>query len=396
MLFSRNLLQMCIMSSVIASYPGVGINTASGDAEILGQVVIREDGIGFQAGDINCIFPFYRITVALLDTGQLMLTDPEQPEWQILAADQRLAEHPFLRHRSHIHQQLTELKSQREGVRSLKLASFFAVGVVGVILAVWVMSGPMVNFLAGVLPATVEKSLGDKLLAEIIKESKPVDASKTPEGLREIVARLSRAAPARGQSFATLIIGDQDPNARALPGGKILIHAGLFAFVETPEELAGVIAHEMAHITSGHGKKLLVSAVGPYYLLKLFISDRDKFASALSGQAALLVAMSYSRDQEREADILAWQRLVAANIDPRGMLSFFRRLDKLERGESSAPENPLHKKRGRTAEAYSTHPETVERIEKLEALWNQLPRKTGFADLTNLKWKLSESTTEPQ
>jgi len=92
----------------------------------------------------------------------------------------------------------------------------------------------------------------------------------------------------------------------------------------------------------------------------------------LAGGSALLVNQSFSQEYENEADETGWRYMVAANIDPRGMIDMFRKLQAWEAKQKTLDLVP---------HAFQSHPDLEKRIERLEAKWKKLPRKSGFIEL---------------
>jgi predicted Zn-dependent protease len=124
--------------------------------------------------------------------------------------------------------------------------------------------------------------------------------------------------------------------------------------VETPEELAAVLAHEIAHVRQRHNLRQVAEMAGPVLVAKYLLGSRNSLMATLAVTSAYLGGQRYSRQNEREADTLAWDYLLAANINPEGMLTFFQKLEQTERGL-------------RPPEILSSHPPTEERIESLKA-----------------------------
>ena len=187
--------------------------------------------------------------------------------------------------------------------------------------------------------------------------------------------RLAAVLPNHNYKFQLQVIDEPIPNAFALPGGRILVTTGLFAVADRPEEIAGVLAHEMAHVTRRHGLRKIITTAGPYYVLKVFVSDKGGFLSLISHGSQLLVRQSFSRELEREADEAGWHYLEAANIDPRGLADFLKRFmaDRLTQALEQSPLRIL-----------SDHPPTTERVEHLDELWKQAKKKDGFAKLQSV------------
>jgi len=192
---------------------------------------------------------------------------------------------------------------------------------------------------------------------------------------------LMRAIPARGVQFKFHILEYPEPNAFALPGGHIVVTTGLLKLADTPEELLGVIAHESAHVTQRHALRHEISGKGPIYLVQILTGGRSRAVAALAYPSELLAYESFSQEYEREADTVGWNYLVAAGINPHGMIDMFRKLE-AQVGKVKV---------GREHPAFDSHPALEKRIAWLEAKWEKLPNQTGFVALTNTVPKISES-----
>ncbi len=141
-------------------------------------------------------------------------------------------------------------------------------------------------------------------------------------------------------------------NAFAMPGGVIVVHTGLIRATSRPEELAGVLAHEIQHVEQRHSLKALIKETGLRGLWAAFTGD---LGGTLAGQAALkLGSLRFSRDAERAADVRGFEALVQQDIDPSGMVDFF---------------GTMAKHSGASPPAWlSTHPASEARQESLRAM----------------------------
>jgi beta-barrel assembly-enhancing protease len=106
-----------------------------------------------------------------------------------------------------------------------------------------------------------------------------------------------------------------------LPGGVIVVNTGLIEATTRPEELAGVLVHEVQHVELRHSIRGMVKNLG---LRGLFAFAAGDLTGSLRGEAAVgLTSLKFSRDDEREADQAGFDALIAVGIDPSGMPSFF-------------------------------------------------------------------------
>ncbi|HJT70048.1 MAG TPA: M48 family metallopeptidase [Terriglobales bacterium] len=164
--------------------------------------------------------------------------------------------------------------------------------------------------------------------------------------------------------FTIKVIDSDDINAFALPGGFFYVDSGLILAADNEAELAGVMAHEIAHVAACHmarqntrGKMMHMASI-PLMMLGGPIG--------YAGYEALTLAMpftylKFSRRFESEADYLGVQYMYKAGYDPQALTSFFEKVKSLERS-----------KQGAVAKAFRTHPQTPERIEKTQAEINTL------------------------
>ena len=233
------------------------------------------------------------------------------------------------------------------------------------------------------LPPHMERRIGETIMRDIrLREPAYIDDVEVVAYLNSLGARLSAAMPEAGQSFEFFALRDATLNAFALPGGYIGVHSGLILAAQSESELAGVLSHEIAHVTQKHLARLLgkqnQAQVAQWLAFAVAIlaarSNSDVSQAAIVSGAAVGVQtmLNYSRDFEREADRIGIQTLERAGFDVRGMASFFERMQKFGRlYENNAP-------------GYlRTHPLTLERISDMEnrilqAQYRQVADSTDF------------------
>lgn len=167
------------------------------------------------------------------------------------------------------------------------------------------------------------------------------------------------------------VVDTDEVNAFALPGGYLYINRGLISISGNEAELAGVIAHEIAHVVARHGAKALTRQLGLEIMLGM-ISGRNprgvqRVAAQLAGIGGILSMLHHSREAEREADALAVVNLREAGYDPEGLTGFFEKL--LEINDRDP---------GTLATMFTTHPPSRERIENTRKQATELPVLEGL------------------
>ena len=105
----------------------------------------------------------------------------------------------------------------------------------------------------------------------------------------------------------------------------MVIHSGLLMAADSPEEIAGVLGHEIAHVTQRHSIRSIMSSAGLFLVLQTMLGDVTSIVAVLANNSAFLLSRKFSRDFERRADNQGWEYLLAADIKPEGMITFSRR-----------------------------------------------------------------------
>jgi len=243
------------------------------------------------------------------------------------------------------------------GPRLLGLAG--AAVAILVVLYVWVLPA-LAARVAARIPLEWEEELGADLVEAIAPEGSRCTEPARVEALERIVQRLVESNDVGPYEFRVTIVDDTLVNAVAAPGGYIVVFQSLLEQAETPEVVAGVLAHEIQHVVQRHGLTAVLKDL-PMILAATVISGGDETAGSLLGAAATLGALRYRRGDEADADREGLSMLRAAGIAPDGMIAFFAGLAEEEGGASAL------------ATYLSTHPRSADRMEALRALVAERP-----------------------
>jgi beta-barrel assembly-enhancing protease len=216
-----------------------------------------------------------------------------------------------------------------------------------------------------------ERAMGKQIDAEVRKEYKVIDDPQAVAYLTQLGTRILKGAPAKPADFTFHVVEDEAINAFAVPGGQVYVNTGLIQAASTESELAGVLGHEMGHVISRHGTEQLSKVYGLNIIGSLALGENPGILAGLAAQVGgTALMLKYGRDAERESDKLAVKYTYAGGIDPRGIVAFFEKLRKEEKG--NAPPKLLA--------WLSTHPLTGDRIRDAKARIAELPRKTVTRD----------------
>ena len=204
-----------------------------------------------------------------------------------------------------------------------------------------------------------EISLGKGLAQEVERSSKLIDDPIVTEYVNRVGQNLVRNSDAR-VPFTIKVIDSDEVNAFALPGGFFYVNSGLILRAQEESELAGVMAHEISHVTARHGTKnatkgeLMQLATIPLILLGPGGWAGYGIYQGLN-LAIPVTYLKFSRDAEREADFLGLQYMYKAGYDPNSYVTFFERIQADEK-----------RRPGTIPKVFSTHPPTPERIENTQ------------------------------
>ncbi len=219
-----------------------------------------------------------------------------------------------------------------------------------------------------------ERQIGQSIMKEARADPGFYGDAEVTDYISSVGYRLAARGSDTRQSFEFFLMRDPQINAFAMPGGKIGVHTGLIVAAQSESEMAGVIGHEIAHVTQRHiarmvsnqqaSKWVSLAAFAVALLAARSNSQVSQAAMAAGPALAIQQQLNYSRDFEREADRMGLQMLEKAGFDPRGMELFFERLQRATRlYEGGAPSY------------LRTHPMTYERISDMQGRAANLPYK---------------------
>jgi len=308
--------------------------------------------------------------------SQLFLTRPAEPKSSISTGDMSLLDHPAFQH-SRLREQIAHTRRRSKAVpMGLLGCGFFLFLILVAIIAAFALRARITSAVADKVPVEWEKSYGESAYKQLASKEKIItDNAAYNAQVRVVTNALLPALGVTRSEFQFHIIENTNINAFAVPGGQVFIFSGLLKAAKRPEELAGVLAHEIAHVTRRHSLRNIISSAGLMLAVGTLFGNSEGLTAVLADGSKFLLNQKFSRDFEREADDTGWEYLVAANVDPRGMIEFFQTI-KAEQEQSTAGQlaNKL--------DFLVTHPATDERMKHLRSRWDSLPRKSGFKKLS--------------
>ncbi|MFL6333590.1 MAG: M48 family metallopeptidase [Pyrinomonadaceae bacterium] len=220
---------------------------------------------------------------------------------------------------------------------------------------------------------------GAEAAREVERQTRPYHDEEVADYVERVGRRLVASIPEKYQRrqfrYTFHVVEDRDANAFALPGGHLYVNSGLVETAGSEGELAGVLAHEISHVALRHGtasaSKALLAELGVALLGEIIGGKKGEAIQLGAYAGASLYLLKFSRDYERQADILGAQIMSGAGYDPRDMSRLFRRLE----GEGG---------RG-LPQWLSDHPDLEKRARRVEEEAALLPAPRGAQALADFE-----------
>ncbi|NBV25115.1 MAG: hypothetical protein EBS05_24745 [Proteobacteria bacterium] len=358
-----------------------------GDAEVAGKLFAGEFALKFEseAGNVELPYDGLELGFGTKKDPRLTLTNPSDPDCTFTASNEDILREHVFRTKNQLRRQIEDRREQLEAKRRLALTGVFFVVFVSLSAVLGAAVEWVMPRLIDRVPVKFEKELGDEEADKLRKQLRTAGDTNVTAQLNAMVQRLTKSLPPHDYEFRVTLVPTSEPNAFALPGGNIFVNQGLLRLCTNSVEVAGVLSHEISHVTRRHGLRKIVSTMGPARVMQTVLGNNHGFLSALAASSHVLVGQTFSRDFEREADEGGYELMLAANLDPRGLENGLRRLQQLEQRMGG----------GHGPRALMSHPPTTERIDRLAAKWSTTRTNAGFAVLEPLVLPPAEKRGSP-
>lgn len=198
---------------------------------------------------------------------------------------------------------------------------------------------------AGIISTKQEIAIGEDMVKQVEKNFKVLDDPFLQERVARIGSRIAGVCDRQGLPYTFKVLDVDEVNALAVPGGFIYVFKGLVDLMETDDELAGIIAHEVGHASKRHSMKQIEKNLGMTILMGIAFGDRGV---PLQMAALSAISAGYGRNDERQADKLGYELSVKAGYNRYGMLVGLMKLGEMNPGYESS--------------LFSSHPDTKDRI----------------------------------
>lgn len=239
--------------------------------------------------------------------------------------------------------------------------------IAGLVLAFFIFRNTIIKKVAQQMPMSYQESIGKPLFEAHLQSERMLVSDTLNKYLSELTKPLVNNLQDTNYHFRFAVIDKDDINAFALPGGYVVINSGLLTKADSPDEVAGVLAHEISHVVHRHHLRGVFNQLGSFYVLSMFFGDVSILGNLID-IGANLESLSFSREFETESDLEGFKLALASGYSKDGFTTFFKKLQKEHEGSNSFL-------------AYlNTHPDTGNRI----------------SDIENEASKLKESGNKPE
>jgi Zn-dependent protease with chaperone function len=266
--------------------------------------------------------------------------------------------------------QFRPLRNRRRAIRGVwgTIGTMAAALVIAVGL-LWWRYDDAVSWLASRVSIANEEKLGATVLKQLEAEGEIIKEGPAVEALQKIGQRL---VPDSQYKYQWFIHRDNTVNAFALPGGVVIVNSGLIKKIDSADELAAVLAHEVQHVEQRHALKNMINNLGWAAGLLAIAGDVNAAAVLIVHQ---LGNSYFSRGVEEEADRFGFRTLVDAKIAPQGMVTLLQKLEK-----ESAGDGP---------EWLSSHPDTARRVQNMQKMVAENP--CGDCEVLAFDWPVIQA-----
>jgi beta-barrel assembly-enhancing protease len=226
-----------------------------------------------------------------------------------------------------------------------------AATIVAMFTGLWSTSDVLVRMAVHRIPIDWERSLGESARQQLLLGQRVITEGPAVNAVEAIMRRLTDQLPDSPYRFEVTVVRNEAVNAMALPGGSVIVYTGLLQQAESPEEVAGVLAHEVNHVLLRHGLEGMVQSAGIMAVAMVVLGNQQGLAGTLERLGIQMTTLKFSRKKETEADLQGLHLLHRARISPAGMIQSFERLATTE---------------GTPVALLSTHPMSAERAADLK------------------------------
>lgn len=318
-------------------------------------------------GGVIAIWPLPHVRlIDDLGDGGVRLTSETAPESRLTVTDPATV--------AHLREQLVNIRRGRVAAGRIGRGIGWSAACLAFLAAAYVALPYAVEPAVTLVPIEWEEKMGADVvrqLSEFLSTNEPAICDD-PAGVAALgsVTRRLTAGMESPYTYRVSVANSSLVNAFATLGGHVVLLRGLIEKAETPDEITGVLAHEIAHVSARHPTKGLIREMGVSLIFSTLLGSALSFSPGAGELGTVLISLSYSRADEAQADAMAVEILDAANLRTGGLAAFFERLREADKDGFKIPA------------ILSTHPQAEDRIPAPPP--DEASRGSGFTDR---EWK---------
>ena len=376
------------------AYSGGAFHTSLPKGRATGNVQVTHSGIEFyyENTPFSLLIKGLRIRRGGAANRLVFFDNPGVEGLTIYSSDETILNNPVFQARSDLIQQIKKLRSGKWKTSLIIITALIIF--ITLLVGLFHLKEPFVGVIAEKIPPDWEEEFGDAMFRQVIGPGQILKDDKITDQLQIITTPIIQAIPDNPYNFRFHIVEDSQVNALAIPGGNVIIYSGLLVKADSPEEIAGVLAHEIAHVTRKHSIRQVIGTTGVYLLVQSVFGDLSGLLAVIADSSTFLLTRTFSREYEREADETGWDYLIKANINPEGMVSFFEKLKAIEDSKYNSSGTKIINE---SLNFLSTHPATEDRIQYFKEKLGTLSAANSFItfklDFPQFKERIRSSTS---
>lgn len=342
----------------MSTYQAIFIDSNAGFDRESGSIEVKSYSVKFFNDNKSHEISFSNLEISVGGNNKelVFFADKRNANISFYTSDKTILKDTSIKEHPDFASQIKVIKKARRGI-VISLVTILAV-FVSIVVSLFFLKDVFVESLAKKVPIDWEQKMGDKLFQTMTLQYDFIEDDSLKNELLRVAAPLIKQIEKDGTKIEFYFIKDPTINAFALPGGKVVIQTGLIEHAKSWEEILGVVSHELAHVTRRHHIRGVINNLGLYVIISSLVGDISAISGTIINMGGDLASLSNSRDFETEADETGLDYLIAAGVNPEGLISFFKTLQE----ESSS------KKLEGYMSFMSTHPATEDRIEHLNEI----------------------------
>lgn len=369
------------------SYNGHAFHESFNKGRASGILSVSEASVQFRNAEASVTIPMTGLVVKLGGASDrlIYITHSKYPDWTLYTSDRSLLKNTLFTSHPMVLSQAKKIAHKR--IFNWSVLAVISILIVSIPLGLFLFMDKLTGSIASKIPQEWEQTLGEKAFSQYKIGHDFLDEATT---LNALIQPLLVQASKGGYEFKVVISNDSELNAFALPGGFVVINSGLILKAKSADEMLGVLAHELSHVTQRHGMRNIIAASGSFLLVQALMGDSAGILATLAASAPFLLSQAYSREFEVDADEKGVDLLLRAKINPQGLVDFFTHIKREEEEALNIIEDENQRAiAAATLGFLSSHPATDDRIGAVEALIES-KSSNNFVDYNKAFFKLQD------